>query len=383
MISTQLEHNAQQVRTTGPCPHRTLWVLRGAPLPNQEAHSFPLSAFPFTLGRSRTSDIIINSPVVSSHHCEFLENGGLLFLRDNGSTNGTFVNGKRITHDTLIAEGDLIEIGETFFRILTAKADSPQQKTEPVVGKTACFELNDDSRGPLSLQMLLRDGNLLPCFQAIHCLKTGSTRGYEFLARSAYPGIESAGRLFDQARRSGQEVELSLLCREQALNFGEALELDVPVFLNTHPAEALLDTVVPQMRRLRDRYPNRSIVLEIHEAAITEPALIRELRAMLAQVDVRLAFDDFGRGQARIRELICAPSDYIKFDAALIQDLQGISREQFRFFRSIIAGIRAEGAVTVAEGVENDAMAEVCREVGFDLVQGYLFSRPTLLTVKA
>lgn len=383
MISTQLEHNAQQVRTTGPCPHRTLWVLRGAPLPNQEAHSFPLSAFPFTLGRSRTSDIIINSPVVSSHHCEFLENGGLLFLRDNGSTNGTFVNGKRITHDTLIAEGDLIEIGETFFRILTAKADSPQQKTEPVVGKTACFELNDDSRGPLSLQMLLRDGNLLPCFQAIHCLKTGGTRGYEFLARSAYPGIESAGRLFDQARRSGQEVELSLLCREQALNFGEALELDVPVFLNTHPAEALLDTVVPQMRRLRDQYPNRSIVLEIHEAAITEPALIRELRAMLAEVDVRLAFDDFGRGQARIRELICAPSDYIKFDAALIQDLQGISREQFRFFRSIIAGIRAEGAVTVAEGVENDAMAEVCREVGFDLVQGYLFSRPTLLTVRA
>lgn len=383
MISTQLEHNAQQVRTTGPCPHRTLWVLRGAPLPNQEAHSFPLSAFPFTLGRSRTSDIIINSPVVSSLHCEFLENGGLLFLRDNGSTNGTFVNGKRITHDTLIAEGDLIEIGETFFRILTAKADSPQQKTEPVVGKTACFELNDDSRGPLSLQMLLRDGNLLPCFQAIHCLKTGSTRGYEFLARSAYPGIESAGRLFDQARRSGQEVELSLLCREQALNFGEALELDVPVFLNTHPAEALLDTVVPQMRRLRDQYPNRSIVLEIHEAAITEPALIRELRAMLAEVDVRLAFDDFGRGQARIRELICAPSDYIKFDAALIQDLQGISREQFRFFRSIIASIRAEGAVTVAEGVENDAMAEVCREVGFDLVQGYLFSRPTLLTVRA
>lgn len=167
------------------------------------------------------------------------------------------------------------------------------------------------------------------------------------------------------------------------MNFGEALELDVPVFLNTHPAEALLDTVVPQMRRLREQYPNRRIVLEIHEAAITEPALIRELRAMLAEIDVRLAFDDFGRGQARIRELICAPSDYIKFDAALIQDLQGISREQFRFFRSIIAGIRAEGAVTVAEGVENDEMAEVCREVGFDLVQGYLFSRPTLLTVKA
>ncbi len=364
-------------------PHRSLWILRGAPLPNQEAHSFPLSTFPFTLGRSRESDIIINSPVVSSRHCQFLENDGLLFLRDNGSTNGTYVNGKRVTHDTLLSEGDLVEIGETFFRILTTTAVTESQKTEPMLGKTACFELTDDSRGPRSLQMLLREGTLLPCFQAIHCLQTGSTRGYEFLARSAYPGIESAGRLFDQARRAGQEVELSLKCREQGMAFSESLELNVPVFLNTHPSEALLNTVVPQMRRLRDRYPNRMIVLEIHEAAITEPALIRELRAMLADVEVRLAFDDFGRGQARIRELICAPSDYIKFDSALIQDLQGISKEQFRFFRSIIGGIRNEGAITVAEGVENDEMAEVCREVGFDLVQGYLFSRPTLLTVKA
>lgn len=190
MIAAHLDDHTKQARGASPGPHRTLWILRGAPLPNQEAHSFPLAVFPFTLGRSKASDIIINSPVVSSRHCEFLENGGLLFLRDNGSTNGTFVNGKRITHDTLIAEGDLIEIGETFFRILTAKIDSPQLKTEPLVGKTACFELSDDSRGPRSLQMLLRDGNLLPCFQAIHCLQTGSTRGYEFLARSAYPGIE-------------------------------------------------------------------------------------------------------------------------------------------------------------------------------------------------
>lgn len=380
MIATPLDTTNRRSQSV---TKQTFWILRGAPLPNQEAHSFPLASFPFRLGRSRNSDIIINSPVVSSRHCEFLENGGLLFLRDCGSTNGTFVNGKRITHDTLIAEGDLVEVGETFFRILTAKADSETQKTEPVLGKTACFELTDDSRGPRSLQMLLRDGTLLPCFQAIHCLQTGSTRGYEFLARTAYPGIETAGRLFDQARRAGQEVELSLKCREQAMAFSETLELNVPIFLNTHPSEALLNTVVPQMRRLRSQYPNQMIVLEIHEAAITEPALIRELRAMLAEIKVRLAFDDFGRGQARIRELICAPSDYIKFDAALIQDLQGISREQFRFFRSIIAGIRNEGAVTVAEGVENEEMADVCREVGFDYVQGYLFSRPTLLTVKA
>jgi EAL domain-containing protein (putative c-di-GMP-specific phosphodiesterase class I) len=152
-----------------------------------------------------------------------------------------------------------------------------------------------------------------------------------------------------------------------------------PIFVNTHPAEPLLSLVVPQMRQLREQHPDVDMVLEIHEAAITEPTLIREVRERLAECGVRLAFDDFGRGQARIRELICAQSDYIKFDSALIADLQHVQPEQFNFFRSIIQGIRQAGAITVAEGVETEDMARICREVGFDLVQGYLFSRPQII----
>jgi EAL domain-containing protein (putative c-di-GMP-specific phosphodiesterase class I) len=250
-----------------------------------------------------------------------------------------------------------------------------------MVGKTAFFHEDSSTRGPRSLQTLLRDRNLLPCFQAIHSLNTGLIRGYEFLARSSYPGIETAGALFEQARRAGREVELSTLCRSRGMEFQDRIEPTIPLFFNTHPAEPLLEITVPQMRELRQMYPNREIVLEIHEAAITDPNLVREIRRRLADAEVRLAFDDFGRGQARIRELICAPSDYIKFDSALINDLQQVSSEQFRFFRSIIQGIKNEGAITVAEGVETEVMAQVCRDIGFDLVQGYLFSRPTLVTL--
>jgi len=157
------------------------------------------------------------------------------------------------------------------------------------------------------------------------------------------------------------------------------LPAKLPLFLNTHPNEPMLKSVVPQMRRLRDRVPRRPLVLEIHEGAIMEPGLVRELRAALSEFDVQLAFDDFGAGQARIRELICAPSDYIKFDAALIRDLQEVSGEQLQLFRSIIRGVKEEGAITVAEGVETEAMVDVCAEVGFDLVQGYAMSRPAIM----
>ncbi len=359
----------------------TRWLLRGATVPNGDPASITISSCPFRIGRTNQNDLSIVSPVVSSRHAEILESAGILFIRDTASTNGTFVNGKRITNDTLLTEGDLIEIGDTFFRVLTDTTQQADHKTNPVLGKTHFFQDSHDMRGPRSMQTLLQDGNLLPCFQAIHCLNSGLIRGYEYLARCNYPGIETAGQLFEQARRAGREIELSLLCRHRAMEFSSNFDENTPVFLNTHPAEPLLETVVPQMRELRRLHPNRKIVLEIHEASITEPALVKQLRRDLAESDVRLAFDDFGRGQARIRELICVPSDYIKFDSSLIYDLESVSPEQFRFFRSIIQGIKNEGAITVAEGVETETMAQICRDIGFDLVQGFLFSRPTLLTL--
>ncbi len=341
-----------------------------------------VSSCPFRIGRSPQNDLVLPSNVVSSRHAEILESAGLLFIRDMGSTNGTYVNGKRITNDTLLSEGDLIEFGDAFFRVVASMAEPREERTEPLIGKTLFFHDSDSHRGPRSLQLLFRDENLLPCFQGIHCLSTGLTRGYEYLARSSYPGIETAGLLFEQARRASREVELSQLCRKKAMEFSVRLDSAIPVFLNTHPSEPMLETVVPQMRAIREQFPERKIVLEIHEAAITEPALVRRLRQQLNEFDVRLAFDDFGRGQARIRELICAPSDYIKFDSALIRDLQHVSPDQFRFFRSIIQGIKSEGAITVAEGVETEVMSQVCRDIGFDLVQGFLFSRPTLLSLE-
>ncbi len=357
------------------------WSLRGSIVPQGDPQTISIRSYPFRIGRAFQNDLCIPSDVVSGRHAELLESGGLLIVRDSGSTNGTHVNGRRITNDTLLSDGDLIEIGDTFFRVLPDISERTESPTLPMLGKTHFFHEDSNSRGPRSLQTLLQDRNLLPCFQAIHCLKSGLIRGYEFLARCSYPGIESAGQLFEQARRVGREVELSLLCRSRGMEFSDRIESTVPIFLNTHPAEPLLETVVPQMRDLRNKYLGRQLVLEIHEAAITEPTLVRELRKRLADFDVRLAFDDFGRGQARIRELICTPSDYIKFDSALIQDLQTVSPEQFRFFRSIVQGIKSEGAITVAEGVETEIMAQVCRDVGFDLVQGYLFSRPTLVTL--
>ena len=77
--------------------------------------------------------------------------------------------------------------------------------------------------------------------------------------------------------------------------------------------------------------------------------------------------------------MICASADYIKFDPSLIRDLLQVSKDQRRFFALILDNMKSEGTITIAEGIETAEMDEVCHDLGFDFVQGYLYGRPTIL----
>ena len=57
----------------------------------------PIIATPFQVGRRAGLSFCIPSQTVSNVHAEFLEREGTLVLRDLGSTNGTYVNGEKIS----------------------------------------------------------------------------------------------------------------------------------------------------------------------------------------------------------------------------------------------------------------------------------------------
>jgi hypothetical protein len=66
-----------------------------------------------SVGRAKANDLIVNDVAVSSQHCRIRpEQDGLFVLHDLKSTNGTFVNERRVTSQPL-SEGDVIKIGET------------------------------------------------------------------------------------------------------------------------------------------------------------------------------------------------------------------------------------------------------------------------------
>lgn len=114
----------------------------------------------------------------------------------------------------------------------------------------------------------------------------------------------------------------------------------------------------------------------MHEGAVAGVGSLRELRARLRDLDVQLAFDDFGVGQSRLLELGEAPPDVLKYDATLIRDLDATLSGRRTVLASLLRVAADLGVVNVAEGVETERDLRVCRDLGFDGAQGYLFGRP-------
>jgi hypothetical protein len=85
-------------------------VVRRGPQLNA---TYELKNDDITLGRDITNQIVINDPEVSRHHLRLKQSTEGWTLEDLGSTNGTFINGQRISGQKMLQNGDLIGLGET------------------------------------------------------------------------------------------------------------------------------------------------------------------------------------------------------------------------------------------------------------------------------
>ena len=95
---------------------RTKWSLTEISNDGTSSRVVNINSNPFVVGRIAESALQIASNSISKCHAELEVTASGLTVKDLGSTNGTFVNGKRISHVTLVA-GDLLQFANTLFRI--------------------------------------------------------------------------------------------------------------------------------------------------------------------------------------------------------------------------------------------------------------------------
>jgi EAL domain-containing protein (putative c-di-GMP-specific phosphodiesterase class I) len=118
------------------------------------------------------------------------------------------------------------------------------------------------------------------------------------------------------------------------------------------------------------------LVLEITETAImnrTEEALA--LLDQLRATGVAISIDDFGTGHSSLARLRTLPADELKLDREFTRRIAH-DRRDLALMRLIVGIATNFGLRIVAEGVEDEETRALLAELGCDLAQGYLFSRP-------
>lgn len=327
----------------------------------------PISSGRFQIGRRPDIHFSLPHPSVSKVHAEFVATEVALFVRNLNSTNGTFVNEQRISTDTPVGEHDVVRFADFEFVVKRVQAE---QSLRTMVSSRSDWQ---NTLG--QFHQLLMDRAVVPYFQPIVRFSDRQTIGHEVLARSTVVGLSTPKDMFAAAERVSLAARLSVMCRENGIEVGKRLAQPGLLFLNTHPSERPHTGLIESLTKLRGMAPNLEIVLELHEAAVTEPHEIALFRDELRDLRIQLAYDDFGAGQARLVELSEVAPDYLKFDISLIRDIH-LAPQRQHVVAGLVRLVRGLGIQALAEGIEVEAEAEICRQIGFTHAQGYLYGKP-------
>ena len=352
------------------------WYLEAVADANREWMA-AIEEIPFIIGREEDCNLKLIDKWISRRHSEIRINGDHIWIRDLGSTNGTFVNNQKIAQSELLNPGDIISIG-TFKFYLKQK----QRSAISLAEETCAMEIKDDvnrisSSGP-RLRALLQSRNVTTLFQPILRFPDLTVVAYEILGRAADRELPSdAGKLFEMAEWLGCAPELSSLFREVGVQSGKDLPGHPLLFVNTTPLEIYhTEEFLASLEKLHETAPMSRIVVELNEKAIAVTSDLIQIHNCLKKLDMGLAFDDFGAGQARLAELAKAPPDYLKFDISLIRQIHLAPKELHKMVSTFVKATQELGIAAIAEGIESPEEAETCKRLGFNFAQGFLYGRP-------
>jgi EAL domain-containing protein (putative c-di-GMP-specific phosphodiesterase class I) len=363
------------------------WYLEGIGADGSHL-THELTALPIRVGRDADNDLVVAARGLSRRHAELGEDvSGQLRLTDLDSTNGTFINRERVAGSALVSENDVIHFGNAEFRLGLHREGTPSSfdNSETTMIVPSGRSLSEHFV-PLERQFreFLAGRGMSCAIQPIVDAHTGALVAHELLGRCKHPELSpSPIRLFNLAAQLKLEAELSAAFRVHGVRAAVAQPTVSTLFVNTHPLETFEDSFLGSIQALINEAsasrPGFKLVLEVHETAVMEVARMRELAAKLHDMNISFAYDDFGAGQARLNEIGEVPAEYVKFDMGLIRDIHIASDRKQKVVRDLVTLVKGLGSVVLAEGVEVEAEAVVCRQMGFELIQGYLTGRPVQL----
>ena len=287
-----------------------------------------------------------------------------------------------------IALGNAAEDPETLLRnadLAMYQAKANGKARHEVFDRDMHAQAMELMRLETELRKALERGEFRVFYQPLMELDGGRLHGFEALVRWAHPerGLLGPGAFLEVAEETGLIVALgrwvlNRACADVARWQREFDRPDLTVSVNLagkQLAQPTLVTEVEEALRQSDLDP-ATLVLEITENAVMERAdQSRALLEKLRELGPSLHMDDFGTGLASLAYLRRFPLDTLKIDRSFVDGMTE-DAEDAAIVRTIVALARSLDMGIVAEGIETDAQLRMLEELGVDLGQGYLWSKP-------
>ncbi|MFC3711290.1 EAL domain-containing protein [Sphingoaurantiacus capsulatus] len=225
---------------------------------------------------------------------------------------------------------------------------------------------------------------IVPHYQPKVVLADGRVAGFEALlrwrdSRGVFHGPGTLGAAFEDLELAAQLSDrmfdrcIADMRRwmDEGVDFGHvALNAAAAEFRRDDFAEGLIERL-----RAAD-IPTDKVQLEVTESVFLGRGAEYVERALrrLYDVGVRMALDDFGTGYASLRHLNQFPVDILKIDQSFVQGMAANSGEEV-IVRSLVNLGQSLGIEVVAEGIEEEAQAEMLRRLGCHYGQGFFFAK--------
>ncbi|WP_436524045.1 putative bifunctional diguanylate cyclase/phosphodiesterase [Actinoplanes sp. HUAS TT8] len=233
------------------------------------------------------------------------------------------------------------------------------------------------------LRRAVDNGQLDVYFQPKVTLADRHVLGVECLARWVHPthGEVAPEDFVAVAEHTGQLARLTEVVLTAGLRHCRAwADADRPLSIAVNlSARTLLDSRFPDLVQellMEHQVDPGQVTFEI-----SEPGMLNDIERVLPtlyrlrDLGVRLSVDDFGTGASSLGYLRQWPVHEVKIDDTFVQGMATDSGD-LAIVRAIVSLAREFGLTVVAEGVESELTLDLLEEMGCEIGQGYLFSRP-------
>jgi EAL domain-containing protein (putative c-di-GMP-specific phosphodiesterase class I) len=217
--------------------------------------------------------------------------------------------------------------------------------------------------------------SLWMAYQPIVSWRGRAVYSYEALFRTTAPDVNGPLEMLELAERTRRLFDVGRAIRARVAEDARSLTADTLLFVNLHPADLEDPELYWPSAPLSALAPR--VVLEITErASITRmddlSSKVRALRAL----GYRVAIDDLGAGYAGLTALAQVQPEFVKLDGSLVRSIEKDRARQV-VVGSMLDVARDLNALVIAEAIETRAERQQLDSLGVDLMQGYLFAKPS------